>query len=447
MFDYFKKRIFAKIALLFLFASFVLLVSAYYVFNWSFTESDNILDAHDAYHNYKLVDSWGVPPDTTFLEKEIENLKLNCAIFYSDQDTSCNNDSLLYWSSFSQRVDLCDYMSFSDSREFTERHGINFPAYVSFGDFSYRGDQYQATLIDNGKFQYLLGVRLVDPNVDFSVVPLVVLLFVFMLFLYLLVTRLLNPINWIEKRIMALRGGDFLSKIKVSGEDELAVLSNNLNDLVSQLKSLLDQKERLLSDVSHELRTPLAKIRLLLAMVPKHKKVTEVDRYIKKIDSLITNILLSDKMSTPYSNLNKKNISVEDLVAEAIDMSFAKNIVCEFNGLRKNVVSVDIIKMSVAIKNLLENADKYSEKKIKTKLVIIEEGSFFCFSVVDGGPGIDKNLIKTITKAFVRGKDRPGAGFGLGLSICKKVVEAHGGKIKIKNNKEKGACFTLLIPK
>ena len=96
MFDYFKKRIFAKIGLLFLFVSFILLVSAYYVFNLSFTESDNILDAHDAYFNYKLIASWDSPPDTSLLKSELENLQLNCAIYFSDADTLCENDSLLY---------------------------------------------------------------------------------------------------------------------------------------------------------------------------------------------------------------------------------------------------------------------------------------------------------------------------------------------------------------
>ena len=204
MFDYFKKRIFAKIALLFLFASFVLLLSAYYVFNWSFTYSDNILDAHDAYHNYKLVDSWGSPPDSLLMGPELENLKLNCAVFYTDSDTLCENDTILYWSNFKESIDLCDYLSFSDSREFSERHNINFPAYVSFGDLPYLDNQYQATLVDSGPFQFLITTQFIDPNVDFSIAPLVLLLFVFMFFLYILVTRLLNPINWIEKRITAL---------------------------------------------------------------------------------------------------------------------------------------------------------------------------------------------------------------------------------------------------
>ena len=447
MFDYFQKRIFAKIGLLFLFASFVLLFSAYYVFNWSFTESDNILDAHDAYFNYKLIDSWDTPPDTSLLKSELENLQLNCAIYYTDTDTLCGNDTLLYWSNFNSEVDLCDYISYSDSRGFTLRHGINFPAYVSFGDYFYKENQYQATLVVDGPYQFLLSLRSIDPNTGFSIVPLIVLVFVFMFFLYWLVTRLLNPINWIEKRVTALGGGDFSSKIRVVGVDELAVLSNNLNHLVAQLKTLLDQKERLLSDVSHELRTPLAKIRLLLAMVPQHTKIIEVDKHIKTIDSLITNILLSDKMSTPYSNLNREKIYIKTLVNEALDMSFAKNVEYNFNSYEMRPVYVDIIKMSVAIKNLLENALKYSGKTKSIFLNVRADKKYLYISVVDKGPGVDVKIINKITKAFVRGKNNPGGGFGLGLSICKKVVEAHGGSLKIKNNKDSGASFTLCLLK
>ena len=447
MFDYFKKRIFAKIGLLFLFASFVLLVSAYYVFNLSFTESDNILDAHDAYHHYKLVDSWGLPPDSTLLKDELENLKLGCAIFYMDEDTLCENDSLIYWSNFENKVDLCDYISFSDSQDLGERHGIDFPSYVSFGDLYYFNRDLSAVLVHNGGFQYLLTIGFIEPNIGFNVVPLIVLIFVFMFFLYWLVTRLLNPINWIEKRITALGLGDFSSKIKVVGEDELAMLSNNLNHLVAQLKTLLDQKERLLSDVSHELRTPLAKIRLLLALVPQHTKIKEVDKHIKTIDSLITNILLSDKMSTPYSNLNKKKIDIKSLVNEALDMSFVKTVEFNFNSYDTMLVYVDIIKMSVAIKNLLENALKYSGQTKEIYLNVSVDEKYLYIAVVDNGPGVDLKIIDKITKAFVRGKNNPGTGFGLGLSICKKVIEAHGGYLKIKNNSSGGASFTLCLLK
>ena len=77
MISYFKQSIFAKIGLLFFSATLALIVSAYYFFDWSVAPSDNILDAHDAYYHYKLIDSWGTPPDTLALLPELNNLHLS----------------------------------------------------------------------------------------------------------------------------------------------------------------------------------------------------------------------------------------------------------------------------------------------------------------------------------------------------------------------------------
>jgi signal transduction histidine kinase len=209
----------------------------------------------------------------------------------------------------------------------------------------------------------------------------------------------------------------------------------------------LRQKERLLADVSHELRSPLAKVRLMLALMPAHKKVSDVDKQIKVLDSLITNILLSDQMSAPYSNLDITKTSIKQLIKEALELTFVKNVVYEFNDILDTPVLVDRVKMSVAIKNLLENAYKYASSDENIKVFIKKEKTFISLLVKDRGPGIPENLLNNITRAFVRGKNHPEAGFGLGLSICYKVMKAHSGKLIIKNNPRGGASFTLCIPK
>ena len=225
--------------------------------------------------------------------------------------------------------------------------------------------------------------------------------------------------------------------------------------MVKEIKNLLKQKERLLSDVSHELRTPLAKIRLLLAMIKpedqKNKdtksKIKRIDKQIKVLDSLITNILLSDQMSAAYSNLGKKPTTINELINQALELTFVEK---EDIHIKTNInppLLVDSVKMSIAIKNLIENAYKYADDNEKITLHVSEDSGGVNFLVKDRGPGIPENLIKDITKAFVRGKNQAEAGFGLGLSICYKVISAHGGKLLIKNNPKGGASFTLCIPK
>jgi len=287
----------------------------------------------------------------------------------------------------------------------------------------------------------------IPPSTPPTFSPFIILAFLSLSILYLITRRFLRPISLIEKRIVALEKGDLDSTLPVVGGDELAVLSRNFNTMVDEIKNLLRQKERLLSDVSHELRTPLAKIRLMLALMPEHKKVKDVDKQIKVLDSLITNILLSDQMSAPYSNLKNENVSISKLIGGALELTFVENVEVIKDDAVDDFIGVDSVKMSIAIKNLIENAYKYADNDEKIRVFIGNTNKYTTILVKDRGPGIPENLIKNITKAFVRGKNETESGFGLGLSICYKVISAHGGRLKIKNNPRGGASFTLCIPK
>ena len=176
-------------------------------------------------------------------------------------------------------------------------------------------------------------------------------------------------------------------------------------------------------------------------------KVKDVDKQIKVLDSLITNILLSDQMSAPYSNLNNENVSVSKLISGALELTFVENVEIIKDDNVDDFISVDSVKMSIAIKNLIENAYKYADNDEKIKVFIGNTNKYTTVLVKDRGPGIPEDLIKNITKAFVRGKNETESGFGLGLSICYKVISAHGGRLEIQNNPRGGASFTLCIPK
>ena len=299
--------LFGRIGILFSIAAVVLVLVTYYVVNWGYTGRDDILDAHDAYHYNKLVDSWGSPPNISLLSKELENLKLKCSVFIADQDTMCSNDTLVFWSNHTKSISLCNYLSYASAEDYAETHNILYSDYVSFGDVEFDDNIVQATFVHKDNYKYLITLD-IPPSSPPTFSPFIILAFLSLSVLYLITRRFLRPISLIEKRIVALEKGDLDSTLPVVGGDELAVLSRNFNTMVGEIKNLLKQKERLLSDVSHELRTPLAKIRLMLALMPEHKKVADVDKQIKVLDSLITNILLSDQMSAPYSNLKNENV-------------------------------------------------------------------------------------------------------------------------------------------
>ena len=450
MITYFKERIFGRLGLLFAFAAFILVCLTYYVINWSVTDKDNILDVHDAYYHYQFIQSWGGDLDTNYIQQELDNLKLLGAIFRLDADTICHEDyvidaagekKLTYWSNIEEPFSFCDYLSYQDSDYLSEIHEVSFPEMVSFGDI-YIGDKlYPASVVENSPWQVLLIVDSPYQSEWVSFMPIVILSILFMLLLYLVIWRFLRPISLMQNRIIALESGDLDSKINVIGTDELALLSQNFNVLIEQIKQLLQQKERLLSDVSHELKTPLAKIRLLIAMVDPEEKIQQIDKHVDYLDSIITNILISDKLAMPYTSLDTTEIGVRDLINQAIELSKNKNI--KYINPVPTRIKCDTIKIAIVIKNLLDNAEKYAPSNHPVEISTIFEGNNINILVRDFGPGIDEKLIQKITDPYVRGKNLKQPGFGLGLSICKKAMDSHRGLLKINNMSDKGCCFTI----
>ena len=445
MISYIQKRVFAKIGLVFFAASLCIVFSSFYLsVYWTNLEKDDILDAQEAYFQYKLIESWGSKPDTSLIAKELNNIKIKGMIYALDGDTLCENDTLLHWTNLQNPISPCNYLSYNDTEYLGEVYNIQFEERVSFGEFFFEEQYLQTAYIEYPPFKYFLIADYVAPLDLYTIFPSLILAFALMSLLFFIVRRFLFPLNLIEKRIKSLEKGDLESTIPVVGSDELAVLTQNFNKLTSDIKQLLRQKERLLSDVSHELRTPLAKIKLAIAMMPEHKKKESIDKQIKTLDSLITNILLSDKMASAYSNLKIEKTDLNQLIQKALELTSIKNV--KLNVHKNTNLSVDIVKSSIAIKNLIENAFKYSPENSSIVVEGKQTKNETIIEVVDEGPGIPEEQLKKITKAFVRIPGSKESGFGLGLSICNKVMAAHGGSLKIKNVPGGGACFALHFP-
>ena len=175
MIRWFKQQsLFFRLALVFLFTTAGIVVSSYYVVNWGYTGRDDILDAHDAYLYNNLVSSWGSPPDVSLASKELDNLKLKCSVFIADKDTSCSNDTLIYWSNHIRPLSLCNYLSYGSTVDYAASHGIQYKDYVSFGDVEFDKDIIQATFVHQRGFKYLITLD-IPPTPTPSFFPFIVL--------------------------------------------------------------------------------------------------------------------------------------------------------------------------------------------------------------------------------------------------------------------------------
>ena len=468
--------LFGRIGILFSLAGFILVFITYYVFNWSVSEKDTIFEIQDAYLHLKLIDSWQDLSDTAQISNELKDLKIDAYIYKLDADTLCENNVLI-WSNSKANIDLCNYSSYYDSYQMNQtEYGFDYGnRYLSFGEYELPEKHLPSVFIISNNKKYLLITDFILHNDAFPFLPSVLIISIFMLIFFVVIRRFLAPINKMEKRIIALKKGDLKSKIKVTGKDELALLSTNFNNLIGEVKSLLNQKERLLSEVSHELRTPLAKIRLLLEMIrPENRirkqktltqaifkipkfgdsikkealdiedKINKIDGHVKHLDAMITNILLSDQMSGSYTNLEITNFYISKLLKDSIDLSINRNI--KNISAADFIINGDKIKLSIVLKNIFDNIQKYANSKKPCEFNSVISKKSITIIIKDFGDGIDEQFLSIITKPFTQGKLNANKGFGLGLSICKKVIEAHNGTFEIRNYSQ-GAEFKIILPK
>ena len=162
---------------------------------------------------------------------------------------------------------------------------------------------------------------------------------------------------------------------------------------------------------------------------------------------MISNLLLSDRLSMPYSKLDLKNISIKQII-EKVMLMFQdyKNIININNKAGDAIILIDETKFILAIRNLLDNAIKYNINKKHIDFFIIKNNNIIEFKIQDYGIGICKEDMEKIANPFYQVKQNLSTkGFGLGLTITKKIIESHKGKLLIQSKQNEGSIFTLHI--
>jgi len=280
---------------------------------------------------------------------------------------------------------------------------------------------------------------------------------------YALARKALAPIDSMAtqaKIISAERLGDRLSI--ETPEDELGKLGTVFNDMLGRLQAAFDQLRRFTSDASHELRTPLTAIRSVGEVALQEQRspveyrdvigsmLEEVDRLTRLSESLLalsradTGHIQLQREVIPLLQLAKEASSVVEVLAEE------KRQRIDIEGDAGLLVSADRLILRQAIVNLLDNAIKYSPTGSRVLVRVQSAGDKQAFlDVVDQGPGIPKEHQPYVFDRFYRvdrARTREWGGAGLGLSITRWEVEAHGGEITLKGEEGHGSTFRVSLP-
>ncbi|GAA0742372.1 HAMP domain-containing sensor histidine kinase [Clostridium oceanicum] len=283
---------------------------------------------------------------------------------------------------------------------------------------------------------------------------------VFVIVFLVLVKKKINYIKYISKQVNKIANEELGATLKVKGNDEIAELCKSINFMSKELKDkfdrereLEDTKTELITNVSHDLRTPLTSIIGYLDILIKEK----FNNKEEKKDYLNSTYNLSIKLKKlidelfDYTKLSNSNISLDfqkvDLGDILIQMLGEYSPIAESKGLRvvtdisdeKLPVKIDIEKMIRVFDNILSNAEKYSLKP--SDIVVKAEGKDdnIFISISNKGVHLEQNKLNKMFEKFYRvdvSRSNNIEGSGIGLAICKKIVDLHNGQIWAKSNKD-----------
>lgn len=266
--------------------------------------------------------------------------------------------------------------------------------------------------------------------------------------LYILIRRMFRPIELISQHVDRIGAGELDEALEIRGEDELAQLAQGINQMSRQIKSMLESKAALLLAISHELRSPITRMRVNLELLDDSDIRNSLVEDIREMEHLVANILESERLNANYAPLNRVEMDLAKAIEDIISEFFpTQNIKRE---LAPVTVFLDEIRIRLLIKNLLDNACRYStSKKIAVEIDLMLEGDSLTIQISDQGPGISKEDLQHITDPFYRAdsaRQRSTGGYGLGLYLCKLIAEAHGGSIEIQSRPGKGTRVIVRFP-
>ena len=242
-----------------------------------------------------------------------------------------------------------------------------------------------------------------------------------LLLIFLYILNLLTPLKKITKEITNFANGELSSRININSKDEIGILADSFNKMATSLENSIKTREELLRDIGHELRTPIAKGKFAIEKIDDFSQKELLKKIFIDLEILTNELIELEKLN--IAKLNLTTFSAETLIIESLEKLYLEDeSKIEININEDFKISGDLHYLSTALKNLIDNALKYA-----ISLPIIIETNKNEISILNKGTKLSKELeyyLKPFTQELSQ-RD----GFGLGLSIVKKIMDKHSFQV------------------
>jgi signal transduction histidine kinase len=268
---------------------------------------------------------------------------------------------------------------------------------------------------------------------------------------YLVLRRSLRPLRALHEGVARLSEGELDVAVPSRTRDEFGALAEAFNQMVRRISEMLQARDQLLLDVSHELRSPLTRVKVALALLPEGDKRRRIEADVAEMEAMIAELLELERLRGGRG-LRKERLDLVALLRQVAEGFQDRPPGVQFVAAAPEIwAEVDGEKIRVVLRNLLENAFKYSLADSRPVEVMVKtDGETVALVVADDGPGLPAEDLHNLFEPFFRvdrSRSKKSGGYGLGLSICKRIVEAHGGRIAAANRSGRGAEFTIALPR
>lgn len=274
--------------------------------------------------------------------------------------------------------------------------------------------------------------------------------------IYQSITR---PINRIKQAVREISKGNFDTEVNLKGlrKDELGELAHYIDRMKRDLKEKEHMKDEFISIASHELRTPIQPILNYVELAKR--KLIEPDlafdtivSQARRLKALADDILDASRIEGKRLSLNIQYFDINEVIERVVEekkLGLGPDVTLTFTPIKDPWISADKLRIIQVLSNVIGNAVKFTKKgSVEVRCSLIDHDTCMQISVVDTGGGIPEEICtrlftKFASKSVEQGTDH---GTGLGLFICKGIMEAHGGTITGTNNEQGGATFLMTLP-
>ncbi len=278
---------------------------------------------------------------------------------------------------------------------------------------------------------------------------------------YLSVRVLEQRLQKVEQAASRIAAGHLSTRVRVEGDDFVAQLARAFNSMTKQVQELLRTQQEMIHAVSHELRTPVARIRFGMQMIEDmvedgftQKQLKGIDNDIQELDELVDEILTYARLGQESLTLDYEHVQVMPLVQDVVDglKVLKPELTLEvkhLNPIEGDDAEIEVRYFQRAVQNLVSNACRYAQTSIRVSCYM--ETDSVRIDVEDDGPGIPETDWERVFTPFSRLDDsrtRETGGYGLGLSIVRRITYWHQGSAMVDRSETLGgARFSLIFPR